>query len=318
MIDLTCTGRVDLALHDAAIRRNVWLYSAGRDRLIARACIERDENLHRTMLDRRTASIRRLVHRFPDAVNEMRRLGMRLKSSGLAINLTKRRSFSRFILLGSQRLPVFDFVASETALPDESSKLIARCGILAPIRRRVERAMAEMEICRATPHRLARDRAGARIVGDDAPKVSCLAGIAHELGHMLAEEDWASSGTPIAWRSEAVAHLFEEEIVAEVLREVGLGSFVAKWRQQQRAIDSLNFYAFFHELHEIQTKHATFPAWFGAGWIARESVFVSPGYQSAYAAASAMRLAHRGRMKQTIWRGLEAHATESFPNALDR
>jgi hypothetical protein len=131
------------------------------------------------------------------------------------------------------------------------------------------------------------------IVGDAGTKVANLAGIAHELGHCLAEERRpVVSGLDLVI-SEASAQLLEEVMVQTFLdQRFGANeSFGSQWSAYQRRVDLLNLHLFEMERHSIAGGMCAVEYLFEPHLLVfRESYFTMPGYQALSAVASMIRL----------------------------
>jgi hypothetical protein len=149
------------------------------------------------------------------------------------------------------------------------------------------------------PHRTVIRSGQPAIIGASRATVGDLAGIAHELGHCLYEESSEPSTLARQIASEIAAHVMEEEIVSEYFHIQGESDLLHMWSEYQRRIDIINVYFFLLEGHQIFGWDGAPESLFASPATAfRESLFVLPGYQIAYAEAALARLTRLSRTKQ--------------------
>ncbi|MCM2426185.1 hypothetical protein [Streptomyces sp. RKAG337] len=165
-------------------------------------------------------------------------------------------------------------------------------------RAEVTRILAESSLQETgTPFRTVDDDSGRAIVlGQDAPTIDALAGIAHELGHCLYERARPGRSVRSQFASERLAHCLEERLVAAYLRERGSPEECRDWWSYQRRVDAHNLYFFRLERALMYEQPDSVPELMPESTTSfRESLFILPGYQVVYARASLARLpAHGG------------------------
>lgn len=130
----------------------------------------------------------------------------------------------------------------------------------------------------------------AYIEGEDSKTFSALVSIAHELGHCLVERSAIAGVLPSPQNSEIFAHWLEEWIgLRFTLRH--FTPEVDQWINYCRRVDALNLAYFGLEADRPNPWSRSLRQWVGpAQDIFRESVFATPGYQTAYALATLTRL----------------------------
>lgn len=114
--------------------------------------------------------------------------------------------------------------------------------------------------------------------------LSFLAGLVHEVGHILSNTGEAEQNLRQMIRSEAMAMTLEEIFVAKVLEVSRVNT--SEWHEYQRQIDAYNLF-FFHA--EDCLREGTTEDLLQTPYLFRESLWTSHGYQAAYAAASLIR-----------------------------
>jgi hypothetical protein len=129
------------------------------------------------------------------------------------------------------------------------------------------------------PYRASYSEGGMLIEGQDGQNFLDLTGVAHELGHCLAERNGGASEA----LSEAVAIHMETAVAEEFLQQTGRGFLLPCWEERLRRIEETDVYFCKLEFRDI-VDHADealdlFPI---ASLVFRESLFTLPGYQSAY------------------------------------
>jgi hypothetical protein len=114
-----------------------------------------------------------------------------------------------------------------------------------------------------------------------------LAGIAHELGHCLTENNFGHTGLAAQLRSEYFAQVLEEYLVLTELRRRKMHVEARQWIEYQRDVDKLNFYFAMREYEEISrnlvlvNRIVSEPA-----EALRETFYQQAGYQLVYGFAS--------------------------------
>jgi len=129
------------------------------------------------------------------------------------------------------------------------------------------------------PYRATYSGSGMLIEGPDGRSFKDLTGVAHELGHCLAE----LNGRASIVLSEAVAIYLETATAEEFLQRTDRRCLLPLWDDRLRKIEETDVYFCKLEFRDIAdyTGEALdlFPA---PALVFRESLFTLPGYQSAY------------------------------------
>lgn len=177
------------------------------------------------------------------------------------------------------------------ALPRPATEMLLRLPGLRGWRRQMEELFARSKFQTGNLlYRTSLHRGRPIIEGDDGCSLSAMAGIAHELGHCLAESGALRGRPGNAVYSESAAHFFEEAAVHEHLELEGRASERAAWGRYQRKVDACNLLFFREEAHALTGSPAPRPRWFAGGTsLFRESLYTMPGYQLIYARASLAR-----------------------------
>jgi hypothetical protein len=173
-------------------------------------------------------------------------------------------------------------------LPRPATELLLRLPGLQALRGPIEKIFSRSKF--TVGNRLFRTRLhrGQPVIeGEDAPSLSALAGIAHELGHCLAERHLLRRQRCDAAYSETVAHFFEELAVRDYLETQGSAREQVAWERYQRKVDGCNFFFFQEEARALRGLPRVRPRLFPPNtYVFRESLYSMPGYQVNYARAS--------------------------------
>jgi len=156
-------------------------------------------------------------------------------------------------------------------------------------RAEVARILAESSLQEAgTPFRTVDDDSGRAIVlGQDAPTVDALAGIAHELGHCLYERARPGRSVRSQFASERLAHCLEERLVAAYLRERGSPEECRAWWSTSAGWTPTTCTSSGWNGRSCTKSPPPYRSLMPESTTSfRESLFILPGYQVVYARAS--------------------------------